>query len=84
VRLREIDHSIIITLSGAEPCRELIDRKEMPVRGVGRIVNILEKVIQIRLIPERQDNRNAHCLSFGKPSERPRLTVHGHCAHMMR
>src|ERR1700722_20570598 len=50
----EIDHRIIILLRRPELLRELIYREELPVTRTAWVVEILQELIQLVLIAQRQ------------------------------
>ena len=82
VGFREIDHGVVILLAGAEARGEFLDGKEMLVEGAGRIVELLQEIIQLCLIAQRQNNVDAHRLRCGKPLDELRLPVDSHFTHM--
>jgi hypothetical protein len=81
-RLRKVNHSVIILLSGAEPRGELLHRQEPAVRRARRIVEIFEEAIQGFLVAERQNENYAQGLRRGKASHRRRLPTESDFAHM--
>ena len=84
IGFRETNRGIVVFLSGAEACGELIHGKVVAVRRAGGIVEFLEKVVQRCLITQRQDEHKAHGLCWGQTPDRPSLPILGNVADMAR
>ena len=55
----ESEYGVIIFLAGAETLRELFHGHELPVGSAGRIVKLLQEVIQLWLMTQCQNDIEA-------------------------
>ena len=66
---------LVICLGWRESAREFATAQEVPVDGARRIVEMGQNLIQLRLIPQRQNHREVQSLSFLEWVQRPCLAI---------
>ena len=62
----EIDHGVVVCLRGPKLRRELVYGEELAVARTAGIVEILQELIQLVLIAQRQRDHQIHVLGWGR------------------
>jgi len=84
IRLGKSNHRGIVFFGWPKLGGKLRHRKEMTVRRVRGIVQILQRLIHLRLVSQGQNQIEAHRLRFGHPVQELRLSAGNFLARVAR
>ena len=74
----------MIFLAWTKLCGELFRGKEVPIGGIGRIVDFLDETLELWLMSQGQNEHKTHDLSCRKSADDRRLPVDSRLTHVTR